>query len=107
MFIPQYFLDADNWGEANFMVTPDHIKPEWYFLFAYAILRCIPVKWIGVLGLVGSLILVLLLGLMNRLNVILMFLLNFLLLTYLGGVEVTEYYTYGSQLGSILYVVIL
>lgn len=26
--LPQFFMDADNWGEANFLVTPDHIKPE-------------------------------------------------------------------------------
>merc|ERR1711946_112413 len=32
--------DAENFIHANSMVTPIHIKPEWYFLFAYAILRC-------------------------------------------------------------------
>merc|ERR1712200_244669 len=35
-------------------VTPLHIKPEWYFLFAYAILRCIPSKVVRVLALVLS-----------------------------------------------------
>merc|ERR1719175_528188 len=36
--------DAENYIPANPLVTPVHIKPEWYFLFAYAILRCIPNK---------------------------------------------------------------
>jgi ubiquinol-cytochrome c reductase cytochrome b subunit len=35
-------------------VTPNHIQPEWYFLFAYAILRSIPNKLGGVLGLLAS-----------------------------------------------------
>merc|ERR1739848_873952 len=51
---PLIFIDADNWVLSNPIVTPTHIKPEWYFLFAYAILRCIPSKGIGVLMLVLS-----------------------------------------------------
>merc|ERR1712083_1066763 len=46
---------------ANPMVTPPHIVPEWYFLFAYAILRSIPNKLGGVLGLFGSLLVLLVL----------------------------------------------
>merc|ERR1712088_1109399 len=46
--------DAENFIHANSMVTPIHIKPEWYFLFAYAILRCIPDKTTGVLALAAS-----------------------------------------------------
>lgn len=38
------------------MVTPEHIVPEWYFLFAYAILRSIPNKLLGVLALFASLL---------------------------------------------------
>lgn len=105
ILIPQYFIDADNWSPADFLVTPDHIKPEWYFLFAYAILRCIPVKWVRVLGLVGSLIVVMLIGMANSLTFVLVFLTNFLLLTYLGGVNVTDWYTIRSQFASRLYVI--
>jgi len=47
-------MDAENWIPANSLVTPAHIQPEWYFLFAYAILRAIPNKLGGVLGLVGA-----------------------------------------------------
>lgn len=101
--VPQYFIDADNWGEANFLVTPDHIKPEWYFLFAYAILRCIPNKAMGVLGLVGSLTAVILLGMANLVNFVTLFLISFWILTWLGGLEVNEYYTLGSQYVSLVY----
>lgn len=45
------FMDAENWIPANSLVTPNHIQPEWYFLFAYAILRSIPNKLGGVVGL--------------------------------------------------------
>lgn len=44
-------MDAENWIPANPLVTPTHIQPEWYFLFAYAILRSIPDKLGGVIGL--------------------------------------------------------
>jgi len=47
-------LDAQNFIKANRMVTPVHIQPEWYFLFAYAILRRIPRKSGGVLALALS-----------------------------------------------------
>jgi ubiquinol-cytochrome c reductase cytochrome b subunit len=48
------FIDAENFIPANPLVTPVHIQPEWYFLFAYAILRSIPNKLGGVVGLVLS-----------------------------------------------------
>jgi len=48
--------DPENFIPANPMVTPVHIQPEWYFLFAYAILRSIPSKLGGVLALVGSIL---------------------------------------------------
>nr|NP_112432.1 cytochrome b [Tetrodontophora bielanensis]Q9B506.1 RecName: Full=Cytochrome b; AltName: Full=Complex III subunit 3; AltName: Full=Complex III subunit III; AltName: Full=Cytochrome b-c1 complex subunit 3; AltName: Full=Ubiquinol-cytochrome-c reductase complex cytochrome b subunit [Tetrodontophora bielanensis]AAK30951.1 cytochrome B apoenzyme [Tetrodontophora bielanensis] len=46
--------DAENFYPANPLVTPVHIQPEWYFLFAYAILRSIPNKLGGVIALVLS-----------------------------------------------------
>ena len=55
-FHPNMFAEADNFIKANPMVTPPHIVPEWYFLFAYAILRCIPSKGLGVVMLVFSLL---------------------------------------------------
>nr|QQP21713.1 cytochrome b [Lysmata vittata] len=51
---PYYLGDPDNFIPANPLVTPAHIQPEWYFLFAYAILRSIPNKLGGVVALVMS-----------------------------------------------------
>nr|AAU87491.1 cytochrome b [Boaedon capensis] len=53
-FVPDLFNDPENFSKANPMVTPQHIKPEWYFLFAYGILRSIPNKLGGTLALVMS-----------------------------------------------------
>ena len=54
LFSPQLLTDPENFIPANPLVTPVHIQPEWYFLFAYAILRSIPNKLGGVIGLVSS-----------------------------------------------------
>lgn len=55
VLINPYLLgDPDNFIPANPLVTPIHIQPEWYFLFAYAILRSIPNKLGGVIALVFS-----------------------------------------------------
>jgi ubiquinol-cytochrome c reductase cytochrome b subunit len=53
-FIPNYLGDAANYIEANPLVTPTHIVPEWYFLPYYAILRAIPDKLGGVLAMFGA-----------------------------------------------------
>ena len=50
---------SDNYIMANPLVTPTHISPEFYFLFAYAILRSIPDKLIGVVALLASLLILL------------------------------------------------
>lgn len=51
---PYILGDPDNFIPANPLVTPIHIQPEWYFLFAYAILRSIPNKLGGVIALALS-----------------------------------------------------
>ncbi|GBD49696.1 cytochrome b [Methylopila sp. Yamaguchi] len=53
-YIPNYLGHADNYIEANPLVTPAHIVPEWYFLPFYAILRAIPSKLGGVLFMFGA-----------------------------------------------------
>lgn len=55
-FVAYAIIDPENFTQANSITTPVHIMPEWYFLFAYAILRCIPRKAGGVLGLVAAVI---------------------------------------------------
>jgi len=51
---PYLLGDIENFIPANPLVTPVHIQPEWYFLFAYAILRSIPNKLGGAAALVVS-----------------------------------------------------
>jgi ubiquinol-cytochrome c reductase cytochrome b/c1 subunit len=53
-FAPDYLGHADNYIEANPLVTPPHIVPEWYFLPFYAILRAIPSKLGGVVAMFGA-----------------------------------------------------
>nr|YP_009571037.1 cytochrome b [Elseya lavarackorum]AUY54852.1 cytochrome b [Elseya lavarackorum] len=59
LFYPNLLGDPDNFTPANPLITPPHIKPEWYFLFAYAILRSIPNKLGGVLALFMSILVLL------------------------------------------------
>merc|ERR1739838_789637 len=59
MFIllePYTLGDPENFIPANPLVTPVHIQPEWYFLFAYAILRSIPNKLGGVVAMIASIV---------------------------------------------------
>ncbi|WP_186387204.1 cytochrome b/b6 [Stappia sp. TSB10P1A] len=53
-YIPNYMGHADNYIEADPLVTPAHIVPEWYFLPFYAILRAVPDKLGGVVLMFGS-----------------------------------------------------
>lgn len=53
---PYALGDPENFIPANSLVTPAHIQPEWYFLFAYAILRAIPNKLGGVVALAIAII---------------------------------------------------
>nr|YP_010610926.1 cytochrome b [Anatkina vespertinula]WAP91760.1 cytochrome b [Anatkina vespertinula] len=61
MLEPYLLSDPDNFTPANPMVTPIHIQPEWYFLFAYAILRSIPNKLGGVMALFFSILILIIL----------------------------------------------
>lgn len=67
---PNLLGDPDNFTPANPLVTPVHIQPEWYFLFAYAILRSIPNKLGGVIALVISIAILYLLPFINKNNLI-------------------------------------
>nr|YP_009131558.1 cytochrome b [Pelecinus polyturator]AIW82476.1 cytochrome b [Pelecinus polyturator] len=58
---PFILSDPDNFSPANSFITPSHIKPEWYFLFAYAILRSIPNKLGGVIALLMSILIIMIL----------------------------------------------
>nr|YP_010417477.1 cytochrome b [Junonia atlites]USF17532.1 cytochrome b [Junonia atlites] len=112
---PYLLGDPDNFIPANPLVTPIHIQPEWYFLFAYAILRSIPNKLGGVIALVMSiLILIILPFTFNKkiqgiqfypLNQILFWFLItiIILLTWIGARSVEAPYIITGQLLTILY----
>uniref|UniRef100_UPI0031F37A6A cytochrome b n=1 Tax=Yangiella montana TaxID=3141511 RepID=UPI0031F37A6A len=55
---PRMLGDPENFIPANPLVTPVHIQPEWYFLFAYAILRSIPNKLGGVIAMLMSILII-------------------------------------------------
>ena len=62
---PSFFLEEQNFIMADFLVTPQHIQPEWYFLSAYAVLRSVPNKLGGVVALVLFVCIFFFLGLMR------------------------------------------
>nr|YP_010426684.1 cytochrome b [Mycalesis francisca]USN89446.1 cytochrome b [Mycalesis francisca] len=112
---PYLLGDPDNFIPANPLVTPIHIQPEWYFLFAYAILRSIPNKLGGVIALVMSiLILIILPFTFNKkiqgiqfypLNQILFWFMitTIFLLTWIGARPVENLYVITSQLLTMFY----
>lgn len=65
---PYLLGDTENFIPANPLVTPIHIQPEWYFLFAYAILRSIPNKLGGAVALVASIAILLILPFTQKNN---------------------------------------
>nr|QLH55952.1 cytochrome b [Marmosa limae] len=115
MFSPDLLGDPDNFTPANPLNTPPHIKPEWYFLFAYAILRSIPNKLGGVLALLASILVLIITPLLHMskqrslmfrpISQTLFWLLtaNLLTLTWIGGQPVEQPFIIIGQLASILY----
>jgi ubiquinol-cytochrome c reductase cytochrome b subunit len=64
-FFPNALGHSDNYIQANSLVTPPHIVPEWYFLPFYAVLRSIPDKLGGVLAMISAILVLLLLPIIN------------------------------------------
>jgi len=107
--------DPENFIPANPLVTPPHIQPEWYFLFAYAILRSIPNKLGGVIALFISIIILIRLpfSIKNKFNPTHLYPINkflfwnfinrFLILTYLGACPVENPYIFIRQIFTVLY----
>nr|YP_010034197.1 cytochrome b [Arhopalus unicolor]YP_010363588.1 cytochrome b [Cephalallus oberthueri]QOW83736.1 cytochrome b [Arhopalus unicolor]UNZ12702.1 cytochrome b [Cephalallus oberthueri] len=112
---PYLLGDPDNFIPANPLVTPIHIQPEWYFLFAYAILRSIPNKLGGVIALVFSIAILYILPFTNKkkiqslqfypLNKLLFWFLFsiIILLTWIGARPVEDPYIFLGQILTILY----
>ncbi|MBQ4889495.1 cytochrome B [Shewanella sp. UCD-FRSSP16_17] len=118
-FMPEgggYFLEKPNFEAANPMKTPEHIAPVWYFTPFYAILRAIPDKLLGVVGM-GLAIAVLFVlpwldrckvksiryrGLIHKINIA-QFTVSFLILGYLGAVPATPTLTIVARIFTLTY----
>nr|QWE36941.1 cytochrome b [Osmerus mordax] len=115
LFAPNLLGDPDNFTAANPLVTPPHIKPEWYFLFAYAILRSIPNKLGGVLALLFSILVLMLVPLLHTskqrgltFRPFTQFLFwtlvaDVVILTWIGGMPVEHPFIEIGQVASVIY----
>nr|ACR45186.1 cytochrome b [Brama brama]ACR45187.1 cytochrome b [Brama brama] len=115
LFSPNLLGDPDNFTPANPMVTPPHIKPEWYFLFAYAILRSIPNKLGGVLALLASILVLMVVPFLHTskqraltfrpVSQLLFWTLiaDVVILTWIGGMPAEQPFIIIGQVASLLY----
>lgn len=115
LFMPNVLGDPENFIPANPLVTPVHIKPEWYFLWAYAILRSIPNKLGGVVAMFSALLILFLVPFINSglrvgnrfyaFNQILFWTIvtNTILLTWIGGCPVEDPYEGLGQIFTFMY----
>jgi ubiquinol-cytochrome c reductase cytochrome b subunit len=118
-FLPEFggwFLEPDNFTPADPLKTPEHIVPLWYFTPFYAILRAVPDKFLGVVGMGAAIFMLFLLPWLDRSPVksirykgilskiaIGVFVISFVALGYLGTQPATPVLTNFARLFSILY----
>lgn len=98
-----YFLEPANFTPANPMLTPDHITPVWYMSPFYAMLRAIPDKLLGIMVMLSSVMILFFMPWLDKSPVramrykgnyskfaLLVWVGNFLLLGYLGTIDITQ-----------------
>ena len=128
-FAPNFFGEPDNYIEANPLVTPPHIVPEWYFLPYYAILRAFtadafiywPISWLmsaklaGVIAMFGSTLVLFVLPWLDRSPVrsaryrplykqfFWIFLADCIVLGVVGANPPEGYYVLAGQIGTAYY----
>nr|YP_010584236.1 cytochrome b [Glossiphonia complanata]UZT67725.1 cytochrome b [Glossiphonia complanata] len=115
LFNPNLFSDPENFLMASSSVTPLHIKPEWYFLWIYAILRSVPNKLGGVVAAFSGILIMYLMPVTNfmkknsmnfyPLNKMFfwLFISSFIILTWIGGRPVEEPFIIIGQIGTVMY----
>ena len=114
-FAPNFLGHTDNYIEANPMVTPAHIVPEWYFLPFYAVLRSVPHKLGGVIAMFASLLILFLLPYLNTSDIrssffrpihrlfFWLFILDYLILGWIGGCAPETPYLEIGQIATFFY----
>ena len=118
IFYPNILGDPENFIPANPIVTPIHIKPEWYFLWAYAILRSIPNKLGGVIAIFTALLIFFIVPFIYKQKfrgnifypptqiLFWIFCANSILLTWIGGCPVEPPYVILGQIFTLLYFIL-
>nr|YP_009459906.1 cytochrome b [Cheumatopsyche speciosa]AUT18171.1 cytochrome b [Cheumatopsyche speciosa] len=112
---PFLLMDPDNFQLANPLSTPPHIQPEWYFLFAYTILRSIPSKLGGVIALLMSILILFIMPLLSKKYIqsnaffyfnkiwFWMFFAIFLILTWIGSKSIDYPFVNIGQIMTVFY----
>ena len=118
-YLPEFggwFLEKDNFVPADPLKTPEHIVPLWYFTPFYAILRAVPDKLMGVIAMGLAIVMLFLLPWLDRSRTrsiryrgpyfrtaLIIFVISFLALGYLGTQPATSLYTLLAQIFTVLY----
>ncbi len=115
-----YFLEHPNFEPANPLKTPPHIAPVWYFTPFYAILRAVPSMmgsaFPGVVAMFASILIMFFLPWLDRSPVksirykgmltkilLMLFVIDFIMLGFLGTQPTTKLYTILAQIGTAYY----